>query len=56
MGLLFKKRFPNMLSNISFHFILDMGVTAHDKIIDNIRNKKQNLHLQKYSLKNMPYW
>ena len=34
-----------MLSNTSLHFILDMGVTGHDNIIDNIGNKK-NLHLQ----------
>ena len=42
MGLLFKKFFPNMLSKLFLHFILDMGVTGHDNIIDNIGNKKKS--------------
>ena len=50
-----KNIFPNMLSNISLDFILDMGVTDHDNIIDNIENKKENLHLREYSLKIGPF-
>ena len=33
-------------------FLLDMGVTDHDIIINNIENKKENLRLQEYFLKN----
>ena len=50
-----KNIFPNMLSNISLGFILDMGVTDHDNIIDNIENKKENLRLREYSLKIGPF-
>ena len=50
-----KNIFPNMLSNISLDFILDMGVTDHDNIIDNIENKKENLRLREYSLKIGPF-
>ena len=51
-----KNIFPNMFSNTSLDFILDMGVTDHDNIIDNIENKKKNLLLQEYSLKNRSFW
>ena len=40
-----KNNFPNMLSK-----------TDHDNIIDNIENKKEDLHLQEYSLKNRSFW
>ena len=50
-----KNIFPNMLSNISLDFILDVGVTDHDNIIDNIENKKENLRLREYSLKIGPF-
>ena len=33
-------------------FLLDMGVTDHDIIINNIENKKENFRLQEYFLKN----
>ena len=36
-----KNIFPNMFSNTSLDFILDMGVTDHDNIIDNKENKKK---------------
>ena len=50
-----KNIFPNMLSNISLDFILDMGVTDHDNIIDNIENKIENLRLREYFLKIGPF-
>ena len=50
-----KNIFPNMLSNISLDFILDMGLTDHHNIIDNIENKKENLRLREYSLKIGPF-
>ena len=46
MGLLFKNIFLNILSNTSLDFILDMGVTDQDNMMDNIENKKENLRLQ----------
>ena len=45
-----------MLSNTSLDFILDMRVTDHDNIIDNMKNKKDNLLLQEYSQKNRSFW
>ena len=35
-----KNIFANMLSNTSLDCFLDMGVSDHDNIIDNIENKK----------------
>ena len=48
--------FPNMLRNTSLDFILDMEVTDHNNITDNKENKKENLLLQEYSLKNRSFW
>ena len=50
MRLLFKK---HVIKNV---FILGMGVTNHDNIIDNIENEKENLRLQEYSLKIRSFW
>ena len=50
-----KNIFPNMLSNTSLDFILDMGVADHDNIIDKIENKNKNLRLRECSLKNRPF-
>ena len=48
-GLLFKNIFPNMLSNTSLDFILDMVVIDPDNIIDIIENKKR-ISIFRYTL------
>ena len=50
-----KNIFPNMLSNTSLDFILDMGVADNDNIIDKTENKNKNLRLRECSLKNRPF-
>ena len=47
---------PMMLSNTFSDFISDMRVLITNTMIDNIKNKIENLHLQECSLKNKPFW
>ena len=51
-----KNFFLDMLSNTSFDFISDMGVTDHRHYIDNIESKIENLCLRECSLKNRSFW